>query len=79
MWNVVEEHSYSSSEIADKFIRSEYNNVCFDGSDLPNQVNEFLRANRNDRKYHLSEQQRGFVMETLLDTFQRQIRYRFDD
>ena len=79
MWKAVEEHYYGSDYIADKFIRSEYNNVCFDGSDLPLQVDEFLRAHRNERKYQLSEQEREFVLETLLDTFQRQIRYRFDD
>ena len=79
MWNAVEERTYNTGDIADKFIRSDYNNVCFDGSDLPLQVNEFLRAHNKDRKYHLSEQQREFLMETLLDTFQRQIRYRFDD
>jgi len=79
MWNAVEEHYYGIDKIADKFITSEYNNISLDGSDLQLKVNEFLRANRNDRKLQLSDLQIEMLLKSLLGSFQRQIRYRFYD
>lgn len=79
MWTPVVEHHYGISQIADKFISSEFNNVALDDSDLQFQVNEFLRTNKSDRKMQLSEFQIDMLLEDLHTTFQRQIRYRLDD
>ena len=79
MWGAVEERYYRIDDVANMFLASEYNNVCFDGSDLPLLVKSFVLSHSNERKMGLSDDYIQDVSKSLLKKFQRQIRYRFDD
>lgn len=72
--------SYHVSEIADLFIRSKFNDVCFDGSDLPFKVKEYLFANhKHDKRVGLSNEYIMTLSNRIVESFQKEIRYRFDD
>ncbi len=61
-------------DTATGFISSKYNNISWDGSNLLQQISFYVK----DKRIYLRESEIERVMETLLDTYQRQLRYRFD-
>ena len=81
MWATVPDNPYyHTGDIANLFLRSEYNDVCFDGSDLLLKVKEYLMAkHKYDDRVRLSDEYIQHLTEDLLKYFQREIRYRFDD
>ena len=81
MWASVPDNVYyHTGDIANLFLKSEYNDVCFDGSDLQLKVKEYLLANHKfDRNVRLTDEYIQELTSKLLKYFQREIRYRFDD
>ena len=81
MWASVPDNiHYHTGDIANLFLQSEYNDVCFDGSNLPLKVKEYLLANHKyDNRVRLSNEYIQELTSKLLKYFQREIRYRFDD
>ena len=81
MWGSVPDSPYYHvNDIANLFLKSKFNDVCFDGSDLPLKVKEFLFTNHKaDRKVRLSDEYIQNLTANLLEYFQHEIRYKFDD
>ena len=80
MFTATDSYWYHINDIANLFLKSEYNTVCFDGSDLFQQVKGYLLTNHKfDRKVSTSEDYMKKLTSNLIEYFQREIRYRFDD